>query len=196
MWPAKRALAGVFGFVRENFNIPKLDICATDEVLSTMLASLTAWIQSAGGSVFSVGLFVLLVKRNETIEDWFQSRFDWILSAKRLRCPMQVGDFAILLRAGFDRWSAARMQLSTALVGVLGACFALCTCSPQGTGEWVETGFSGSPVDATDDRFLSASRIRHRLDPALYFRRLPLHRLGQRGARPAGGVQFKVFYTQ
>lgn len=48
---------------------------------------------------------------------------------------MQVGDFAILLRAGFDRWSAARMQLSTALVGVLGACFALCTCSPQGTGE-------------------------------------------------------------
>lgn len=48
---------------------------------------------------------------------------------------LQVGDFAILLRAGFDRWSAARMQLSTALVGVLGACFALCAQSPQGTGE-------------------------------------------------------------
>lgn len=47
--------------------------------------------------------------------------------------PHEVGDFAILLRAGFDRWSAARMQLSTALVGVLGACFALCACSPQGT---------------------------------------------------------------
>uniref|UniRef100_A0A3Q4BPR9 Zinc transporter ZIP13 n=1 Tax=Mola mola TaxID=94237 RepID=A0A3Q4BPR9_MOLML len=46
---------------------------------------------------------------------------------------LQVGDFAILLRAGFDRWSAARMQLSTALVGVLGACFALCAQSPQGT---------------------------------------------------------------
>lgn len=47
--------------------------------------------------------------------------------------PHEVGDFAILLRAGFDRWSAARMQLSTALGGVLGACFALCTQSPEGT---------------------------------------------------------------
>ncbi|XP_070689267.1 zinc transporter ZIP13 isoform X2 [Pempheris klunzingeri] len=47
--------------------------------------------------------------------------------------PHEVGDFAILLRAGFDRWSAARMQLSTALVGVLGACFTLCAQSPQGT---------------------------------------------------------------
>ncbi|XP_034536430.1 zinc transporter ZIP13 [Notolabrus celidotus] len=47
--------------------------------------------------------------------------------------PHEVGDFAILLRAGFDRWSAARMQLSTALVGVIGACFALYTQSPQDT---------------------------------------------------------------
>ncbi|XP_010888787.2 zinc transporter ZIP13 [Esox lucius] len=47
--------------------------------------------------------------------------------------PHEVGDFAILLRAGFDRWSAARMQLSTALGGVLGACFALCAQSPSGT---------------------------------------------------------------
>uniref|UniRef100_A0A3P9HVH1 Zinc transporter ZIP13 n=1 Tax=Oryzias latipes TaxID=8090 RepID=A0A3P9HVH1_ORYLA len=47
--------------------------------------------------------------------------------------PHEVGDFAILLRAGFDRWSAARMQMSTALVGVLGACFALCAQSPKGT---------------------------------------------------------------
>uniref|UniRef100_A0A8C6S779 Zinc transporter ZIP13 n=1 Tax=Neogobius melanostomus TaxID=47308 RepID=A0A8C6S779_9GOBI len=45
----------------------------------------------------------------------------------------KVGDFAILLRAGFDRWSAARMQLFTALVGILGACFALYTQSPKGT---------------------------------------------------------------
>ncbi|KAM7406047.1 hypothetical protein PAMP_000451 [Pampus punctatissimus] len=47
--------------------------------------------------------------------------------------PHEVGDFAILLRAGFDRWSAARMQLSTALVGVIGASFALCAQSPKGT---------------------------------------------------------------
>lgn len=48
---------------------------------------------------------------------------------------VKVGDFAILLRAGFDRWSAARMQLSTALGGVLGACFALTAQSQQGAGE-------------------------------------------------------------
>ncbi|XP_062845712.1 zinc transporter ZIP13 [Trichomycterus rosablanca] len=46
--------------------------------------------------------------------------------------PHEVGDFAILLRAGFDRWSAARMQLYTALGGVLGACFALGAQSQQG----------------------------------------------------------------
>lgn len=46
-----------------------------------------------------------------------------------------MGDFAILLRAGFDRCSAARMQLSTASFGVFGACFALCAHSPEGAGE-------------------------------------------------------------
>ncbi|XP_069750666.1 zinc transporter ZIP13 [Narcine bancroftii] len=48
--------------------------------------------------------------------------------------PHEVGDFAILLRAGFDRWSAAKMQLTTAFGGVLGACFALCAESPEGAG--------------------------------------------------------------
>ncbi|XP_054226445.1 zinc transporter ZIP13 isoform X4 [Homo sapiens] len=46
--------------------------------------------------------------------------------------PHEVGDFAILLRAGFDRWSAAKLQLSTALGGLLGAGFAICTQSPKG----------------------------------------------------------------
>ncbi|EHB11132.1 Zinc transporter ZIP13 [Heterocephalus glaber] len=46
--------------------------------------------------------------------------------------PHEVGDFAILLRAGFDRWSAAKLQLSTALGGLLGSCFAICTQSPKG----------------------------------------------------------------
>ncbi|KAF5920628.1 hypothetical protein HPG69_011208 [Diceros bicornis minor] len=49
----------------------------------------------------------------------------------------KVGDFAILLRAGFDRWSAAKLQLSTALGGLLGACFAICTQSPKGVEETV-----------------------------------------------------------
>ncbi|XP_067833621.1 zinc transporter ZIP13-like [Heptranchias perlo] len=51
--------------------------------------------------------------------------------------PHEIGDFAILLRAGFDRWSAAKMQLTTAFGGVLGACFALCAQSPEGAGDSV-----------------------------------------------------------
>ncbi|XP_021119859.1 zinc transporter ZIP13 isoform X2 [Heterocephalus glaber] len=51
--------------------------------------------------------------------------------------PHEVGDFAILLRAGFDRWSAAKLQLSTALGGLLGSCFAICTQSPKGVEETV-----------------------------------------------------------
>ncbi|XP_063800660.1 zinc transporter ZIP13 [Pseudophryne corroboree] len=51
--------------------------------------------------------------------------------------PHEVGDFAILLRAGFDRWSAAKMQVMTAMGGFLGAGFAICAQSPKGAGEAV-----------------------------------------------------------
>uniref|UniRef100_A0A2K6MLB3 Zinc transporter ZIP13 n=1 Tax=Rhinopithecus bieti TaxID=61621 RepID=A0A2K6MLB3_RHIBE len=57
--------------------------------------------------------------------------------------PHEVGDFAILLRAGFDRWSAAKLQLSTALGGLLGAGFAICTQSPKGVGMGVAGGGGG-----------------------------------------------------
>merc|ERR1739838_1138958 len=33
--------------------------------------------------------------------------------------PHEFGDFAILLKSGFDRWEAAKAQISTALVGLL-----------------------------------------------------------------------------
>lgn len=36
-----------------------------------------------------------------------------------------MGDFAILLRAGFSRWDAACAQIYTALAGILGAITAL-----------------------------------------------------------------------
>ncbi|KAK7591227.1 hypothetical protein V9T40_002840 [Parthenolecanium corni] len=39
--------------------------------------------------------------------------------------PHEIGDFAILLRAGFSRWDAAWSQLYTASAGVLGAFTAL-----------------------------------------------------------------------
>uniref|UniRef100_A0A3B4Z159 Zinc transporter ZIP13 n=1 Tax=Stegastes partitus TaxID=144197 RepID=A0A3B4Z159_9TELE len=84
--------------------------------------------------------------------------------------PHEVGDFAILLRAGFDRWSAARMQLSTALVGVLGACFALCAQSPKGSenvSSWILPFTSGgflyiALVNVVPD-LLEESSLRHSL---------------------------------
>ncbi|CAG0891351.1 unnamed protein product [Darwinula stevensoni] len=39
--------------------------------------------------------------------------------------PHEVGDFAILMRAGFTRWDAARAQLLTACIGIMGALAAL-----------------------------------------------------------------------
>ncbi|XP_014887226.1 zinc transporter ZIP13 isoform X1 [Poecilia latipinna] len=84
--------------------------------------------------------------------------------------PHEVGDFAILLRAGFDRWSAARMQLSTSLVGVLGACFALCAQSPKGAGNsssWILPFTAGgflyiALVNVVPD-LLQESSLRHSL---------------------------------
>ncbi|XP_059926958.1 zinc transporter ZIP13 [Gadus macrocephalus] len=84
--------------------------------------------------------------------------------------PHEVGDFAILLRAGFDRWSAARMQLTTALVGVLGASTALCCQSPQSTDNataWILPFTSGgflyiALVNVVPD-LLEESNVRHSL---------------------------------
>jgi zinc transporter 13 len=39
--------------------------------------------------------------------------------------PHEMGDFAILLRSGFDRWEATKAQLLTGLGGILGASLAL-----------------------------------------------------------------------
>ncbi|EFO20381.1 ZIP Zinc transporter [Loa loa] len=39
--------------------------------------------------------------------------------------PHEISDFAILLRANFNRWSAVKAQLLTAVGGALGACTAL-----------------------------------------------------------------------
>lgn len=49
-------------------------------------------------------------------------------------CKFQIGDFAILLRAGFDRWKAAKLQLLTATGGLLGASFALLADSAKAAG--------------------------------------------------------------
>jgi zinc transporter 13 len=39
--------------------------------------------------------------------------------------PHEMGDFAILLRSGFDRWQATKAQIITGLGGILGASIAL-----------------------------------------------------------------------
>lgn len=51
------------------------------------------------------------------------------------------------------------------------------------------TGFLLQLMETESPNF---SRECHSVDPALHGRRLPLHSFGERGARPAGGVQFKV----
>ncbi|KAL4232129.1 hypothetical protein ACF0H5_009704 [Mactra antiquata] len=54
--------------------------------------------------------------------------------------PHEIGDFAILLRSGFDRWEAAKAQLFTAMGGMIGALTALMADSAQAAGEktmWV-----------------------------------------------------------
>jgi len=49
--------------------------------------------------------------------------------------PHEIGDFAILLRAGFDRWKAAKAQLLTATGGILGAVAALSAESTELAGD-------------------------------------------------------------
>lgn len=45
--------------------------------------------------------------------------------------PHEIGDFAILLRSGFNRWDAARAQLLTATGGILGAMVAILSSSGE-----------------------------------------------------------------
>lgn len=49
--------------------------------------------------------------------------------------PHEVGDFAILLRSGFNRWKAAKAQLLTATGGMVGAVTALSADSAQAAGD-------------------------------------------------------------
>ncbi|XP_012935702.1 zinc transporter ZIP13 [Aplysia californica] len=49
--------------------------------------------------------------------------------------PHEVGDFAILLRSGFDRWKAAKAQFLTASGSVIGAITALSAESAEIAGE-------------------------------------------------------------
>ncbi|KAL2303410.1 hypothetical protein Nmel_008677 [Mimus melanotis] len=85
------------------------------------------------GSSFSLQISGYLNLLANTIDNFTHG----LAVAASFLVSRKVGDFAILLRAGFDRWSAAKMQLSTALGGILGACFAICAQSPKGAGETV-----------------------------------------------------------
>ncbi|XP_077317108.1 zinc transporter ZIP13 isoform X1 [Lithobates pipiens] len=102
---------------------------------------------SAGGSIKVCGYLNLLANTIDNFThgmavagSFLVSRKVGILTTTAIllhEIPHEVGDFAILLRAGFDRWSAARMQLMTAMGGILGAAFAVCAQSPKGAGETV-----------------------------------------------------------
>lgn len=49
--------------------------------------------------------------------------------------PHEIGDFAILLKAGFNRWKAAKAQLMTATGGLIGAMIALSAESVKSAGD-------------------------------------------------------------
>ncbi|XP_066278017.1 zinc transporter ZIP13-like [Branchiostoma lanceolatum] len=49
--------------------------------------------------------------------------------------PHEVGDFAILMRAGFSRWRAAKAQIITASGGMFGTATALLAESAEGAGD-------------------------------------------------------------
>lgn len=49
--------------------------------------------------------------------------------------PHEIADFAILIRSGFNPWGAAKAQLLTALIGLLGAIFTLCVDCMQTMGK-------------------------------------------------------------
>nr|CAB3266272.1 zinc transporter ZIP13 [Phallusia mammillata] len=51
--------------------------------------------------------------------------------------PHEVGDFAILLKAGFSRWHAAKLQILTAAGGLLGTCLAFVAESAKSAGDQV-----------------------------------------------------------
>ncbi|CAF1275416.1 unnamed protein product [Adineta steineri] len=51
--------------------------------------------------------------------------------------PHEMGDFAILLKSGFNRWEATKAQLITGLGGVLGAVMALYYSSSSHSTLWV-----------------------------------------------------------
>ncbi|CAL1286078.1 unnamed protein product [Larinioides sclopetarius] len=48
--------------------------------------------------------------------------------------PHEIGDFAILLKSGFNPWNAAKAQVSTATIGILGAVVALSSDSSDKLG--------------------------------------------------------------
>ncbi|XP_028403195.1 zinc transporter ZIP13-like [Dendronephthya gigantea] len=51
--------------------------------------------------------------------------------------PHEIGDFAILLKAGFRRWDAARGQIVTATGGMVGAIFGLVFTEAGDSASWV-----------------------------------------------------------
>ena len=95
--------------------------------------------------------------------------------------PHEVGDFAILLRSGFNRWDAARAQLLTATGGIIGALVAV-LCSGSGVGEL--TYFLNKLKNLNNfwnfefKTDFVLCRIKNQLDPSIYSRRLLTYRDG------------------
>ncbi|CAF0962900.1 unnamed protein product [Adineta ricciae] len=81
--------------------------------------------------------------------------------------PHEMGDFAILLRSGFNRWEATKAQLVTGLGGVLGAVLALYYSSSSHSTLWVlpftSGGFLYVALVKTVPDLLKENDLRHSL---------------------------------
>uniref|UniRef100_T1GWB6 Uncharacterized protein n=1 Tax=Megaselia scalaris TaxID=36166 RepID=T1GWB6_MEGSC len=94
----------------------------------------TPWVWSLIGSAIIglSGIFPLLIipsvqtNNNVTKDKKKGDVKELIVETEDLHeIPHEVGDFAILLKSGFNRWDAAKAQLLTATAGLLGALVAI-----------------------------------------------------------------------
>lgn len=102
----------------EHVQANHIKTCGWLNLLANMIDNFTHGLAVAGS--FSVGIKTGLI-----------TTFAILLH----EIPHEIGDFAILLRAGFDRWKAAKAQLLTATGGMLGAVAALSAESAQSAGD-------------------------------------------------------------
>ncbi|CAD5111043.1 DgyrCDS395 [Dimorphilus gyrociliatus] len=129
--------SNVFNFTSKGKRVQKRPVCKTSAAEDNTHIKTTGWLNLIANVIdnFTHGLAVAgsFCVSNKV---GFITTFAILLH----EIPHEVGDFAILLRSGFDRWRAAKAQMLTATGGMIGAIVALCSESAEKAGNktaWV-----------------------------------------------------------